>query len=157
MVAGGGAATIALAGRRADAVFAAAIAADAASAQRTALHDAATAAGRADRPLLLPGLSLLLAGTREQAAEIQRAMSPTEDGRRGIGPHWSVVGTPEDAVAAIAARASAIDGFIAFPVGSWRSVELLCTSVMPRLRERGLTGPPTSALHAQPAREETRP
>ena len=141
MVAGGGESTIALAGRRADAMFASAIEMESGSAQRAALRAAAQAAGRHDRPRLLPGLSLLLARTREEAAEIERATYPS-NGRRRTGPHWSVVGTPEDAVESIVARsqAQAIDGFIAFPVGSWLSVELLCDEVMPRLRARGLVG-----------------
>ena len=73
---------------------------------------------------------------------IEQAASPSPTGRPHSGPHWSVVGTPDDAVAAIAERAEAgvIDGFIAFPVGSWRSVELLCDEVMPRLRALGLVG-----------------
>ena len=142
MVAGGGEATIALAGRRADAMFASAIESGSGSAQRTAIRAAAKDAGRSDSPRLLPGLSLLLAGTREEAAAIERATYPPSGRRRGTGPHWSVVGTPEDAVASIVARAEAqaIDGFIAFPVGSWRSVELLCDEVMPRLRALGLVG-----------------
>ncbi|GAB3155167.1 hypothetical protein GCM10027058_27000 [Microbacterium neimengense] len=151
MVAGGGEATVSVAGRRADALFAAAIEAVDAATQRAAIQDAAVAAGRAERPRLLPGLSLLLADTREEAAEIERATYPSGGGRRTVGPHWAVVGTASDAVAAIAARARAgvIDGFIAFPVGSWRSVELLCASVMPRLRELGLVAV-TPTAHFRP-------
>ena len=57
-------------------------------------------------------------------------------------------------MAAIAARAEAevIDGFIAFPVGSWRSVELLCDEVMPRLRALGLVGDGAGLLGRIPAR-----
>ncbi|MDQ1206706.1 LLM class flavin-dependent oxidoreductase [Microbacterium sp. SORGH_AS_0862] len=151
MVAGGGEATVSLAGRRADAFFAAAIEAVDAATQRAAIQDAAVAAGRTERPRLLPGLSLLLADTREEAAAIERATYPSDGRRRAVGPHWSVVGTASDAVAAIAARARAgvIDGFIAFPVGSWRSVELLCASVMPRLRELGLVAV-TPTAHFRP-------
>jgi alkanesulfonate monooxygenase SsuD/methylene tetrahydromethanopterin reductase-like flavin-dependent oxidoreductase (luciferase family) len=151
MMAGAGEATVSLAGRRADALFAAAIEAVDAATQRAAIQDAAVAAGRTERPRLLPGLSLLLADTREEAAEIERATYPSGGGRRTVGPHWSVVGTAWDAVAAIAARARAgvIDGFIAFPVGSWRSVELLCASVMPRLRELGLVAV-TPTAHFRP-------
>ncbi|MDR6198153.1 alkanesulfonate monooxygenase SsuD/methylene tetrahydromethanopterin reductase-like flavin-dependent oxidoreductase (luciferase family) [Microbacterium sp. SORGH_AS428] len=151
MVAGGGEATVSLAGRRADALFAAAIEAVDAATQRAAIQDAAVAAGRTERPRLLPGISLLLADTREEAAEIERATYPSGGGRRTVGPHWSVVGTASDAVAAIAARARAgvIDGFIAFPVGSWHSVELLCASVMPRLRELGLVAV-TPTAHFRP-------
>ena len=144
MVAGGGAATVSLAGRRADAMFASAIEADAGTQQRAAIRAAAAEAGREEPPLLLPGLSLLLADTRAEAAAIEQATYPPSLGWRRTGPHWSVVGTPDDAVAAIAARADAgaLDGFIAFPVGSWRSVELLCDEVMPRLRALRLVGDP---------------
>ncbi|MDQ1128930.1 LLM class flavin-dependent oxidoreductase [Microbacterium sp. SORGH_AS_0888] len=141
LVAGGGAATVALAARRADAVFGAAVETADSVTQREAIRAAAAEEGRSRIPLFLPGLSLLLADTREEAVEIAR--ETYEPGRRAIGPHWSVVGTPADAVASIAARAraQAIDGFIAFPIGSWRSVELVCEVVLPRLRELGLVGP----------------
>lgn len=142
MVAGRGPATLSLAGRRADAMFASAIDADAGLHQRTVIREAAANAGREDPPLLFPGLSVLLADTRAEAAAIEQATYPPSAGRVRTGPRWSVVGTPEDAVAAIAARAEgdALDGFIAFPVGSWRSIELLFDEVMPRLREIGLIG-----------------
>jgi len=158
MVAGGGAPTVALAGRRADAMFASAIESESASAQRSAIRAAAEQSGRSDRPRLLPGLSLLLAESREEAAALERATYPPSDRRRTAGPHWSVVGTPADAVASIVARAEAgvIDGFIAFPVGSWRSVELLCDEVMPRLDELGLidggTGTTLDRVRAAPER-----
>ncbi len=151
MVAGGGESTIALTGRHADAMFASAIEIESGVSQRAAVRAAAKDAGRRDRPLLLPGLSLVLAGTRGEAAAIERATYPPSGQRRSAGPHWSVVGTPEDAVASIVARAEAraIDGFIAFPVGSWRSVELLCDEVMPRLRARGFVGDGTTSLRAR--------
>lgn len=140
MVAGGGSATMSLAGRRADAMFASAIEADSGTAQRQAIREAARASRRAAMPRLLPGLSLLLADTHAEADVIERETYPASSGRGRTGPHWSVIGTPDDAVAAIVARAEAdaIDGFIAFPVGSWRSVELLCEEVMPRLRTLGI-------------------
>lgn len=155
LVAGGGPATTVLAGRRADAVFASAIEVDSGIGQRASLRAAASAAGRTQAPLLLPGLSLLLADTREEAAEIENATYPS-DGMRRAGPHWSVVGTPDDAVSAIAERTrlGAIDGFIAFPVGSWRSVELVCTAVMPRLRELGLIARTPSATPFTPRDED---
>lgn len=155
MVAGGGAATASLAGRRANTMFASAAEVDSGAAQRRAIREVAAAAGRTDPPLLLPGLSLLLADTPAEAATIERATYPPVPGRRGAGPHWSVVGTPDDAVAAIAARAeaAAIDGFIAFPVGSWRSVELLCDEVMPRLSTLGLVA--TSSTTAATADRTT--
>ncbi|QCQ16242.1 LLM class flavin-dependent oxidoreductase [Microbacterium sp. RG1] len=156
MVAGAGEASVSLAGRRADAMFAAAIHAEEAAAQRAAIHDAAALTGRARRPRLLPGLSLLLADSREEAFEIERDTYPPDYGRPAVGPHWSVVGTAADAVAAIAARARAgsIDGFIAFPIGSWRSVQLLCDAVMPRLRELGLVSE-TPTAHFRPRHVRT--
>ncbi|MFF7291113.1 LLM class flavin-dependent oxidoreductase [Microbacterium sp. NPDC008134] len=156
MVAGAGEATISLAGRRADAMFAAAVESSSSLAQRAAIRERAASAAREERPRLLPGISLLLADTREQAAAIEEATYPRDRERRTVGPHWSVVGTPDDAVAAIVERAEAraIDGFIAFPVGSWRSVELLCTRVMPRLRELGLVAEhPVPGF--RPEREDT--
>ncbi|HJC60956.1 MAG TPA: LLM class flavin-dependent oxidoreductase [Candidatus Dietzia intestinigallinarum] len=153
MIAGADPAAGALAAQRADAMFASAIDVEDSAAQRTALREAAAAAGRADAPRLLPGLSLLLADTAAEARAIEQAYPPSS-GRHRTGPHWSVVGTPTDAVAAIAARAEAevIDGFIAFPVGSWRSVELLCDEVMPRLRALGLVGDGAGLLGRIPAR-----
>jgi alkanesulfonate monooxygenase SsuD/methylene tetrahydromethanopterin reductase-like flavin-dependent oxidoreductase (luciferase family) len=150
MLAGGGAATVTLAVRRADAMFASVIEVESGVVQRAAIRDAAKAIGRADLPRLIPGLSLLLADTRAESAAIEQATYPPSLRPRGTGPHWSVVGTPDDAVASILARAEAhaIDGFIAFPVGSWRSVELLCDEVMPRLRTLGLVGDGTALLGA---------
>lgn len=54
--------------------------------------------------------------------------------------HWQVIGTVEDAVAEIAAwfRAGAIDGFIAVPGGSPRSLDLLLDALIPRLVQEGL-------------------
>lgn len=155
LIAGGGPAQ-ALAGRRAAAMFAAAVDPLAGRAQRSAIRDAAAAAGRADPPRLLPGLSLLLADTREQARELARTSAPAGAGRPPGGPHWTVIGTPEDAVASIAERArdGGLDGFIVFPIGWWRSVELVCGAVMPRLRELGLIA---SEPHPDPftTRQET--
>ncbi|WP_249976286.1 NtaA/DmoA family FMN-dependent monooxygenase [Vreelandella olivaria] len=54
--------------------------------------------------------------------------------------HWQVVGTVEDALVAIEHwhAAGAIDGFIALPGGSIRSLELTCQALVPALAERGL-------------------
>ena len=54
--------------------------------------------------------------------------------------HWSVIGTPADAADAIEARAAAgaIDGFIALPGGSRKSIDLFLDQVVPLLRQRGL-------------------
>lgn len=127
---------VALAGACADAVFAVAGSIDDAASQRSALRVAAVRAGRAaDAVRFLPGLVVTLAETRAEARLIAGVQ------RTGTGPgHWSVTGTPEDAVEEIAAwaRASAIDGFIALSGGSWRSIELFLERVVPALVERGL-------------------
>lgn len=54
--------------------------------------------------------------------------------------HWIVVGTAEDALREILARteAGALDGFIALPGGSIRSLDLCLDELVPRLAERGL-------------------
>lgn len=54
--------------------------------------------------------------------------------------HWQVVGTVEDALETIDQwhAAGAIDGFIALPGGSKRSLELTCKALVPALAERGL-------------------
>jgi len=54
--------------------------------------------------------------------------------------HWVSVGTADDIVRDIVAwrDAGAIDGIIALPGGSWRSMELFFGEVMPRLAEMGL-------------------
>lgn len=54
--------------------------------------------------------------------------------------HWQVIGTPEDAVREIADwfRAGAVDGFIAVPGGSVRSLDLLLDRVIPALAAQGL-------------------
>ncbi|RDD68748.1 LLM class flavin-dependent oxidoreductase [Paracoccus versutus] len=61
--------------------------------------------------------------------------------------HWQVIGTVEDAVREIAAwfRAGAIDGFIAVPGGSIRSLDLLLEALIPRLVQQGLFRPRYSA------------
>ena len=53
--------------------------------------------------------------------------------------HWTVIGTAGEAADAISARfeRESIDGFIAFPGGSWDSVELVCDALLPELRMRG--------------------
>lgn len=102
--------------------------------QRTALREAAQAAGRRDRVLLLPGLSLCLAQNTSQAAELADAIQAPQHVR-----HWSVVGTPRDAVDSIIERleSGAADGFIALPTGSWHSLELFTEEVVPALAEAG--------------------
>lgn len=59
--------------------------------------------------------------------------------------HWTVIGTVDDAADAISSRVDrgTIDGFIAFPGGSWASVELACDALLPELRQRGHVSPRT--------------
>lgn len=54
--------------------------------------------------------------------------------------HWQVIGTADDAVSEIVRwfGAGAVDGFIAVPGGSIRSLDLLLTAVIPALVKRGL-------------------
>lgn len=132
--AGGSPAGIAFAGAHADAVFGLAGAREDAERQREALRAAAVEAGRPeDAVRFLPGLVLTLAGTREKAERI------AEQQRTGAGPsHWAVTGTPADAVDRIVERADVIDGFIALPGGSRRSIALFLEEVVPALAERGL-------------------
>lgn len=125
---------------------------------RTDLAARAEAAGRErDAVAVLPGLSLFLAPTRSEAWDLYvsaEGRAGADDGAHGddgdlatrtaqaeeSGRHWTVIGTPEDAVAAIEDRAEArsIDGFVALPGGSLGSARLLIDDVMPALRERGL-------------------
>lgn len=53
--------------------------------------------------------------------------------------HWTIVGTPAQALEEIDrwASAGAIDGFVALPGGSWETLELLAQEVMPELSRRG--------------------
>ena len=102
-----------------------------AAALRTALN-----AGDADRKVrILPGLSLCLADTRARA----RALAEDTGDSPAHVRHWSIVGTPQDAVDAILRwhGTGAIDGFIALPTGSWRSLELFCREVVPELAAAG--------------------
>jgi alkanesulfonate monooxygenase SsuD/methylene tetrahydromethanopterin reductase-like flavin-dependent oxidoreductase (luciferase family) len=124
---------------------------------RTDLAVRAEVAGRGRGTVaVLPGLSLFLASTRAEAwalyvsAEGHAGADDGDDGQLAGridraeqgGRHWTVIGTPADAVTAIEERAVAgsIDGFIAFPGGSLGSARLLVDEVMPTLRERGLVG-----------------
>ena len=100
-----------------------------------------------DRPI--PG-DVLPAGAREDdgpvgalAALIARGVTPaalvrTPEAAPSL--HWTVVGTPDDAVAQVRDRvaAGAIDGFIALPGGSWESLRLFTDEVMPALADEGL-------------------
>lgn len=127
----------AFAAEHADAVFIAAREPGAAAEVRRDLHEMAGAAGRDPAaPLVLPGLSLFLAGTEDAARQLYA--EATGAGVRGA-PHWTVVGTPDQAAEEILrwADAGALDGFLAFPGGSWESVHLLAEEVVPRLAGEG--------------------
>lgn len=132
--AGGSPSGVAFAGAHADAVFAMAATPADAAAGRRALREAAEAAGRsADDIRYLPGLVFTLAESREEAERLAGPQRTTD------GPaHWTVAGTPDDMVAAIAERADVIDGFIGLVGGSYESIELFTTEVVPRLVARGL-------------------
>ena len=54
--------------------------------------------------------------------------------------HWVSVGTVDDVIRDIVEwrEAGAIDGFIALPGGSWRSMQLFFDELMPRLSDMGL-------------------
>lgn len=129
--AGGSAASSTFAARHADAVFAMCATVEDAVALRARLD---AAGGRGTR--ILPGLSLCLAKTRAEAEEMAASAGESPAHVR----HWSVTGTPDDAVQTVLdwARTGAIDGFIALPTGSWRSLELFCTEVAPSLAAAGV-------------------
>jgi len=93
---------------------------------------------------VLPGVRLFLgasAAAAQQLVEDSRAASPSTSGREQAGArHWTIVGTPRDAVREIAERAEAgaLDGIIALPSGSWESLRLFTDEVVPRLVDVGL-------------------
>lgn len=125
---------VAFAGATADAVFGCAPDVAAAIAQRTALRAAAVHAGRSpDGIRFLPGFSFVLADSRRDA----EALAGDRAGGGGP-PHWTVVGTPDDAIEAIRswAAAGAIDGIIALAGGSRESIRLFFDHVAPALRRR---------------------
>lgn len=66
--------------------------------------------------------------------------------------HWTVIGTVDDAADAISVRFehASLDGFIAFPGGSWNSVELACDALVPELRRRGHVAPGTGLRRDAP-------
>ncbi|MCL2894373.1 NtaA/DmoA family FMN-dependent monooxygenase [Brenneria tiliae] len=124
------------AARIADGVFAATPDIAAGVELRRDLRRRARAHGRhPDAIRLLPGLSLYLGKTRREARELYRETQANQ-----TTAHWLVVGTVEDALNDIAARAAAgaADGFIALPGGSPASLDLLFDELIPRLAERGL-------------------
>lgn len=132
--AGGSPSGVAFAGTHADAVFAMAATQADAAAGRRALREAVAAAGRSEDDIrYLPGLVFTLADSRAEAERLAGRQRKTD------GPaHWTVAGTPDDMVAAIAERADDIDGFIGLVGGSYDSIELFTAEVVPQLVARGL-------------------
>lgn len=123
------------AARVADAVFAATASREAAAQLRADLRARAEQFGRdATAVRLLPGASLFLAATSEEAAQLHR--HETGPGAR----HWTITGTVQDAVREIAEWAScgAIDGFIALPGGGADSLRRITEELVPALTEAGL-------------------
>lgn len=119
------------AARTADAVFCATPDLADAALLRADLARRAGAVGR-DAPRVLPGVALVLDEDRTRAHRWAEEAGADRGAR-----HWTIAGTPEDAVTGIrAALASeAVDGVIALPSVSTRSLELFCTRVAPRLAE----------------------
>ncbi|WP_134325012.1 LLM class flavin-dependent oxidoreductase [Cumulibacter soli] len=147
--AGGSARSREFAAQYADLVFAMASTPEDSQRQRAALR--AAAEPRRRRVGLLPGLALCLADTRAEAQRLAQ-----EAGTRGTGAHvqhWSVTGTPDDAVVAITewADTEACDGLIVLPIGSIRSLELFTSEVVPALVASGHYRSPQ---HPGPSRQE---
>ncbi|MSS85344.1 LLM class flavin-dependent oxidoreductase [Actinomycetaceae bacterium WB03_NA08] len=137
--AGGSAQSKHCAARYADAVFAMNATTESGVALKEELAELAEREGREPTAVrVLPGLSLCLASNREKAEDL--AAQSFDSYAPGHVKHWSVVGTPSDAVEAIVRRyeAGGADGFIALPAGSWNSLQLLVDEVIPRLAELGL-------------------
>lgn len=101
--------------------------------QWRALHRLAARHGRDVG--FMPGLSVHLARSSDEA---RRCAAASQGDGRGAA-HWTVTGTPQDAVSAIAARAETggLDGFVILP-GSLRSAELMLDEVLPALARMGL-------------------
>lgn len=147
--AGGSARSREFAARYADLVFAMASTPENSRQQRAALRAAAEPHRR--QVALLPGLALCLADTR---AEAQRLAKEAGAARTGAHvQHWSVTGTPDDAVVAITewADTDACDGLIVLPIGSIRSLELFTSEVVPALVASGHYRSPQ---RADPSRQE---
>jgi alkanesulfonate monooxygenase SsuD/methylene tetrahydromethanopterin reductase-like flavin-dependent oxidoreductase (luciferase family) len=90
---------------------------------------------------VLAGLNLVLAESRTQAGQIADDID-RQQSIRNAG-HWTVIGTPADAVEAVTqwVEAEAIDGFIVLPQGWWGSIDLFVDAVVPALVDRGLFSP----------------
>lgn len=130
--AGGSPRGIALAGAAADAVFITAPTVEQAAATRRALRASAQAQGRDPGSIrALPGLGMTLADTSEEAEQMR--------GHTAGAGHWRIVGTPEQAVQEIHGwlEDGAIDGFIALPEGSPRTIGLFLDRVLPKLSTSG--------------------
>lgn len=129
--AGASPAGVAFAGATADAVFACTPDVTSATTQRRALRTAAEAAGRsADDIRFYPGFSFTLAKDAGDA----HAMA----GESGTGgpAHWTIIGTPNDAIDAIKRweDATALDGLIALAGGDRESIRLFHEQVLPAIR-----------------------
>lgn len=124
--------------RHASAVFVTQEDVEMGQAQVRYLDDAAESLGLRRRPLVLAGLALCLADSAAEAAAL--AGKNDHDQLPHGARHWRVVGTVGDAVNAIVARARAgvVDGLLLLPTGSWRSLELFTTQVVPSLAALGL-------------------
>lgn len=136
--AGGSPASHDFAARYADAVFAMTESAEDGMRLRRRLRELSREHGRAHPVRVLPGVSLCLAESRAAARALAAAAGTRT--RQAHVRHWSIVGTPEDAAEQIAARfaGGAIDGVIALPAGSWRSLELFTSRVVPLLANAGV-------------------
>ncbi|WP_200811076.1 NtaA/DmoA family FMN-dependent monooxygenase [Demequina sp. NBRC 110057] len=94
---------------------------------------AALAAGLAREEAPVSAIAALI-----DAGITPRALTRHPEGAASL--HWTIIGTPADAVAQIVARAraGAMDGFIALPSGSWESLALFLDEVVPALVDEGL-------------------
>lgn len=137
--AGGSLASRRFAARHADAVFGMTGTVDDGVRLRRELRELAVAAGRrADDIRVLAGVGVTLADSRSEAESLR------EQANRSPSPphvsHWQITGTPADAEREILLRfeAGALDGVIALPGGSWRSIELFLGEVVPALAAAGV-------------------
>lgn len=142
MHAGKSAASVDLAGRYAQGVFGMSATMSLAITTRAALKEAARHHQRDPHTLkYLPGLSITLSRREERAVALHKAMTPATG---ATSPphvqHWTIVGTPAQALEEIEhwAAAGAIDGFVALPGGSWETLELMADELLPALSKRGL-------------------
>lgn len=147
--AGASATGLEFAAQFANAVFASCKSVEIAKQQRDSIRKFAKEKGRIpDEIKFLPGLSLYLAETREEAEKLFRETNNNEvpygydsaDRSPKGASHWEIVGTVKDAVEEIVVwvEKNAIDGFILLPGGSWGSFNLALKELIPALTELGL-------------------